>query len=568
MFVLRRVFLLSLVSLLGACTTFHTSPPRITTGYGPAKALKQTYYSAEVTAADNTKIRMTVYQPRLRIGQTAPLLIHAHGFGLGRMARPLSLYGQLLLAGKVSKEAWKDGYWVISYDQRGFGSSEGTVSLISPEKEGEDVARIVDWAVRFLPVTLKDNDPVVGMIGESYGAGAQYAATVADKRIDALVPLTGWYDLDEALFPNGVPKSDWLTFLGIAGFATAPLSMDSDVTFGVLKELFSKGDPELRQRLRRNSLAEHCGAGTGPHADALMIQGFRDVLFNFNQALQARDCFQRSGREARLIGVEDGHLMLGSQLSPGLLPLWHVQKEVVCNGKVLEVDAMIHDWLNGKLRADKAALARVPHYCVTGDKVADAGNGQLETVWQDLPKAHVGSGSSGMFELALQPLDSVGNWFLPAKVPADWQQPENGWLRPARIPLMAPATATWVVGTPKVELTLSDTDRDDAVVFLRLAVWKPGSGSYRVLNQQVTPVHAKGPLKVDLGGVKVQVQPGEVLGLLAQGYSNQFRLAGSGLGTDASISGRIALPIPGRDNTAVAQQSPALTGAEAVSVTP
>lgn len=536
---LRALALVLGTLLLSGCVlNYHESAVRVTLRNGTV--LKKIWYHAETTAADGTKIRFTVYQPRMRRDLTAPLLIHAHGYGLSRMARPLSLYGQLLPAGKIAKKAWEDGYLVISYDQRGHGDTGDTVGLIRPDKEADDVSRIIDWAVRNLPVATDNNDPVVGMIGESYGGAVQLLASVRDPRIDALVPITTWYNLDQSLFPNGVPKTSWITLLGAIGYVTNPLHMDNDMSGEFIGEMFGKSNPQLRKTLLNNSLAGHCGNGVWPKADALLIPGLRDVLFPYNQAVDMQRCFKQAGKDVRLVAIADGHLLPDSQWSPGL-PIWHMQKEVTCAGKTLQTASLIRDWLDGKLKGDEKALARVPYFCLTGDAMADAR--QQVGEWQELKTVHVGSGMSGQFELLLKPLDHVGNWFRHTGVPADWDRPHNGWLRPARIPLLAPTEATWIAGVPRINLTFSDTDRDDPVLYLRLAKWRPGSGSYTVLNQQVTPVHAKGPLEFELGGVNARIEPGEVLGLLVTGWNSQFRFAGSGSGTDASIGGRIALPL-------------------------
>jgi ABC-2 type transport system ATP-binding protein len=536
---LRTLSLLLIALLLSGCVlNYHESAPRKTLRNGTL--LKKTWYHAETTATDGTKLRFTVYQPRMRADLSTPLLIHAHGFGLSRMARPLSTYGQLMPAGKIAKQAWHDGYFVISYDQRGHGASEGDIGLMRPDKEADDVSRIIDWATRHLPLATDNNDPLIGMIGESYGGAVQLLASVRDARIDALVPITTWYNLDQALFPNGVPKTGWITMLGGIGYLFNPLHMDHHMTGQFIREMTGRNQPYLRQALRNNSLASHCGNGQWPHADALLIPGMRDVLFPYNQTVDIQNCFKQAGRDVRLVAVADGHLLPDQQWSPGM-PVWYMQDEVVCAGKPLKTAAIIRDWLDGKLKGDQKALSRVPSFCLTGDELADAR--QHIGTWQELKSVHVGSGMSGQFELLLKPLDHVGNWFRPAKVPAHWNTPRNGWLRPARVPLLAPQEATFVAGVPRIKLQFSHTDRDDPVLYLRLAKWRPGSGSYKVLNQQVTPVHAQGPLEFELGGVNARIEPGEVLGLLITGWNSQFRFAGSGSGTDASISGEIALPL-------------------------
>lgn len=537
----RFVLLILCLSLATACTTRHRTAPTLVDSNG---ALEKTHYQAELVAPDGVKFRFTVFQPSLRRGQKAPLVIHSHGFALTRMESSLDMY-QVILAGKTVMELWDKGYWVISIDQRGHGKTGGKIGLMDEDKEIADIVRLVDWAQENLALAGVDGDPKVGMIGESYGGGVQMLATVADPRIDAVVPITTWFDLERALIPDGVPKSDWLMFLGVAGYGINPWHMDSDIASGVFKEiLFDKPQPALRARLRRNSLVSRCDAGEYPKADALLIQGYRDVLFPLNQALAARECFLKGGRDVRLIAVEHGHLAPTAQLSPRI-PIWHVDPTVRCGGRNLDVQRTIINWFDLKLRDRNIPDSSVPHWCLTGDRALDAAQALPPAISVPFGPVAVGSGASGLVEWAARPVDHVGNWFRPARVPENWDEPRNGWLRPARVPLVKIEGPTWVAGVPSVDIDITDSDRSQPILFLRLAAWKPGSGSYRVLNQQVTPVRGTGPQRIELAAVRARLDKGEIVGLLVQGYSNQFRMAGSGWGTDATVQGTLALPVAG-----------------------
>lgn len=560
--VFRSLVALLLAGLVAGCAAPYRQAPRLVSDSG---VFEKTHYTAEIQAPDGVKMRFTVFQPQLKVGETAPVIIHAHGFALTRMESTFDMYAKLLFAGTTAIEAWNQGYWVVSIDQRGHGDSGGKISMHDEDKEVADIGRLIEWIRRNLAVTMVDNDPKIGMIGESYGGGIQLLASVQDKRIDAIVPITTWYDLEQALVPAGVPKSEWLMLLGIAGYGINPTHMDKDVAGGVLKELFlGKPQPKVRAQFRKNSLASYCEAGRYPKADALIIQGMRDVLFPLNHAVAMRQCFQAGGRDVRVIAAEHGHMMPVSQWHQGL-PVWHLDAEIRCNDRQMDLQKIILDWFDMKLRDRKFVTDPVPFWCVTGDKAVDALLAPPPRIDMAVPKVTVGSGMTGMFEWAGKPMDRFFNLFVPAQVPADWDKPKNGFLRPARVPLMKVEGPTWLAGVPHVDIQLDDADRKGPVLFLRLASWKPGAGSYRVLSEQVTPVHGKGRHNVDLAAVRARLDKGEVVGLLVQGYSNQFRLSGSGWGTDGAISGVISLPLAGASVPAP-EEEPVATVAKTAAV--
>lgn len=524
---------------LAGCTTYHsTAAPEREPAGGTRPAR---HYQAQLMADDGTLIRFTVYQPALAPGATAPLILHTHGFGLHRMSRPhFDLYATFLEPGKAARLAWQRGYWVISFDQRGHGDSGDVAHVLDPAREGRDVTTLLDWATRHLALTAVDGDPRIGMLGESYAGGIQGIASALDPRIDAVIPITTWYDLDAALVPNDVPKSAWLTTLITIGNLLARLEPSLDE--GYRTAMQGRMDPAVRAALASHSLAAFCGRGEYPAADALLVQGFRDVLFPVNDALATRDCWARSGRDVRLVAIEHGHLAPTAQWSPSLKP-WHLARTVRCGGQELDLREVFVSWFDAKLKDDAAAGGSVPRFCFTGDGAVDALLRPPDRTGFPIPPVTVGGGASGLHEWLLQPLDRLGNLFRPARLPPDWQRVRDGRARPARVPLLVADRPTWVAGVPRAMLTVSGTNREGAIVFLRLAAWRPGRGSYRVLSQQVTPVRGDGAHEIDLNAVRDRLEPGDVLGLLVQVHSNQFRGTGSGLRTRATLEGNVEIPL-------------------------
>jgi ABC-2 type transport system ATP-binding protein len=216
--VLAVVSLLS-ISLVGCSTVdihqLHADTDRST-------PLEQRYYHVDIPSFDGTLLKATVFQPALHSYERAPLVIHSHGWATWRMKGKVGLHGTFMVHGKAGLKAWEQGYWVISFDHRGFGSSEGKVNIMDPDIEVKDAIAVIDWAAENLPRLAFDdveaNDPKVGMLGESYGGQMQLLASIQDPRIDAIVPMTTWHDLSEAIAPGGHVKSFWSTIF--FGFGT------------------------------------------------------------------------------------------------------------------------------------------------------------------------------------------------------------------------------------------------------------------------------------------------------------------------------------------------------------
>lgn len=514
---------------LSACATRHIKPPLPQLASG---ALKQTYYQMRTTAKDGVTLSFTVYQPKLAPGQTAPLIVHTHGFGLSRMKRPwLDVYGSIMPTGEAAERAWQRGYWVISFDQRGhggWGGSGGIIRVTDPEKEAQDVRTLLDWAEHNLPQLARNENGVrAGMVGESYAGGIQYVASALDKRIQAIVPFTTWYDLESSLAPNGVAKSGWIGLLNFVGDWWNWNKLDP-----VLKQAYQDtkkgyiGAPTY-ELLKTHQARWFCETGQPPQADALIIQGFRDILFPFNEGLKAANCLKKAQHDVRLIGVDGGHLQLFTQSSPGLqTPVWYVDKKINCAERQLVLQDAITHWFDRKLKDAAVDISIIPELCIQGSPVT--------ATTQLYPQQ----------EYPITPRDI---------------QPTRS--QPVFIALQQIASDQWLTGIPQLQLNLSALPgQPEPTLFISLAAHKAGSSRYRILNEQswplnlsrlqqrnhiakqfsypVDPPHAL----FDLPAVNSKLNAGETLGLLISS-SSPFYDSSSKPKTAAHVEGKISLPV-------------------------
>ncbi|MGP4000238.1 alpha/beta fold hydrolase [Streptomyces sp. 8N706] len=101
---------------------------------------------------------------------------------------------QYLVQAKKLAEA---GYVVVSYNVRGFWQSGGYIEVAGPP-DVADVSKVIDWALANTPA-----DPErIGMAGMSYGAGICLLAAGFDKRVKAVVSMSGWADLPGSIYSN------------------------------------------------------------------------------------------------------------------------------------------------------------------------------------------------------------------------------------------------------------------------------------------------------------------------------------------------------------------------------
>ncbi len=151
----------------------------------------------KVAAGDSVRIDASFFTA----GGTGPrpAVLLGHGFG-----------GSKESVREQAEQLARDGYAVLTWSARGFGKSTGKIGLNDPDREVSDVRRLIDWLATRPEVRLDGKgDPRVGVAGASYGGAIALLAAGYDKRVDAIAPQITYWNLADALFPNGVFKKLW-----------------------------------------------------------------------------------------------------------------------------------------------------------------------------------------------------------------------------------------------------------------------------------------------------------------------------------------------------------------------
>ncbi|QGV82488.1 CocE/NonD family hydrolase [Streptomyces ficellus] len=117
------------------------------------------------------------------------------------------------------------GYVVVSYNSRGFWQSGGHIEVAGPP-DVADASKVIDWALANTPA-----DPErIGMAGVSYGAGISLLAAGHDKRIKAVVAMSGWADLIDSIYSGRTQHRQAAAMLGGTGYLTGRPSAELQQT--------------------------------------------------------------------------------------------------------------------------------------------------------------------------------------------------------------------------------------------------------------------------------------------------------------------------------------------------
>ncbi|MGW6728038.1 CocE/NonD family hydrolase [Nocardia sp. NPDC055029] len=91
------------------------------------------------------------------------------------------------------------GYAVVAYTERGLPGSGGELTVAGPE-DVADGSQVITWALAQPEIEVDQER--IGMAGISYGSGISQLVAQSDQRVKAVVALSTWADLGEALYDN------------------------------------------------------------------------------------------------------------------------------------------------------------------------------------------------------------------------------------------------------------------------------------------------------------------------------------------------------------------------------
>ena len=217
------------------------------------------------------------------------------------------------------------GYNVITWDPRGEWDTRDRslpgLQIDNPFFEGRDASAIITWAsspanpARSQVKMESPGDPLIGMVGGSYGGGIQWVTAGTDPRVDVISPQISWNSLISALYPNTNQfKTGWGTILLLALAATGAdinpqiyAGIATGVTLGWLSEtaqavLSSSGPTALLNNV------------TIP---TLIYQGMEDGLFQLQESVNnAEAVLGNPGADVKLVWFCGGHGTCNTPLNP------------------------------------------------------------------------------------------------------------------------------------------------------------------------------------------------------------------------------------------------------------
>ncbi|MGA5500986.1 CocE/NonD family hydrolase [Streptomyces umbrinus] len=470
-----------------------------------------------------------------------PAVLLAHGFG-----------GSKKDLRTQAEDLARDGYAVLTWSARGFGRSNGKIGLNDPKGEVADASKLIDWLAKRPEVQLdKTGDPRVGMAGASYGGAVSLLTAGTDDRVDAIAPAITYWNLADALFPNGVFKKLWAgIFINTGG--------GCDKFEKQLCEMYNRvaesGTPDAAAT---KLLEERSPAAVGDRikVPTLLMQGQTDSLFPLGQADTAAKAIKANGAPVDVDWIAGGHD--GGDM------------------EVSRVQARTGAWFDRYLK-DEKGVDTGPAFRVTRTLGLGSGDGEprLGIATEDTYPGLTGGGRTialtgreqrfdnpaGSSPPAISALPGLGGGGLSQlsslgvgvslDFPGQFASFESAPLK----------EDLQITGSPTVTVHVKSTS-EDAVLFAKLYDVGPGGGAQPVLpSQLVEPVRVEGAkagkdVRITLPAIDHEVDDGHRLRLVLAstdlGYASPTAPATYTVSQASQQSG-LTVPAPLGGDTAAA----------------
>ena len=484
-FLRKRSALLSAL-LLVAFATFST----------PAASADQVKSKTIKTAA-NIEIDTSLYLPKKT---PAPAIMIAHGFG-----------GSKDSVSSQAKYFQDAGYVVLTWSARGFGKSTGQITMNSLDGEVFDSKALVTYLASQKAVTKESgNDPLVAIMGASYGGANALITASNDDRIDAVVADITWNNLYQDLFPQSVIGSQepgpfkkvwagtFFTAASLQGAYLGECGSFADIWCSSYREAALNGQPSAAQIeiLKSVSPIQYL---KNLQAPALISQGQADSLFPLVESYRSAAAIKSANPKLPLAmiwhaGGHDGGVDESKFLNQNYLN-WF--KRHLSNEKI-EIPTFQYTNINGSISLQDSTV--IPK--VFGGEVLP-----IDGVKQVAPLATPVTALSypiGGVPTAISALPGIGaassiagrvlsnlSGFSPAFLPG-----QSAFLESA--PLEKPLT---IIGPSKVKVRITSTS-GDATLFFSLVV-KSASGAINQPNGIVSPVKLR---NIPKSGADVEIE--------------------------------------------------------------
>ncbi|MBU8549834.1 alpha/beta fold hydrolase [Streptomyces sp. Babs14] len=457
-----------------------------------------------------------------------PAVLLAHGFG-----------GSKADLRDQAEDLARDGYAVLTWSARGFGESTGKIGLNAPDGEVADVSRLIDWLAERPEVRLDGKgDPRVGVAGGSYGGAVSLLAAGHDDRVDAIAPAVTYWNLSDALFPNGVFKKLWAgIFVNLGGGC----GRFEDDLCRMYQRVAESGKPDaaataLLDERSPQAVADRIDVPT------LLVQGQTDSLFPLGQADLAAEAIRDNGAPVAVDWIAGGH-----------------------DGGDLETDrveARIGAWFDRYLK-DDASAGTGPAFRVTRTVGTGSGDGEprLEGVSAD---TYPGLGSDPR-PIALRGREQTFDNPAGANPPAVSALPGiggSGGL--AQLSSLGVGVSldfpgqhaafeskpleedVRITGSPTATVRVKST-KDEAVLFAKVYDVGPGGARPVLPSQLVTPVRVDGvgdgrDVRLTLPAIDHEVESGHRLRLVLSSTDLGYASPAAPARYTVSLKGGLTVP--------------------------